>query len=239
MQKIVVGLLLFAGAMPKSWATTYVAIGDSITSGTHAENKAMHGYHFSWATGDQLDANFARQIHADEAYNVSFPGMVSDGLWIDQVNKAEEKRANIVSVLIGANDVCWGLGHRVFGNVEKIVDRLSQNDSVETILVGTLPDLEQVYQVGKSRSYCAIFTNIMCPNYFLRSVEERAKIRQQVKDINKEIAKLPDAFPKVKAVVAIGEQEYGPDDISKVDCFHPTKKAQQRIADAFFEVYNR
>jgi len=239
MGKIVVGLLLFAGAMPKASAFTYVAMGDSITSGTHAENKAMHGYHFSWATGDQLEANFAKQIGASEAYNVSFPGMVSDGLWWQQVDQVEAKEANVVSLLIGANDVCWGLGHRVLDNVRKIVSRLSEKDHVETILVGTLPDLEQVYQVGKTRSYCEVLTNVMCPHYFLQSDTNRAVIRKEVKDLNEELKKIPNEFPKAKVVAAIGEQNYGPDDISTVDCFHPTKKAQQRIADAFFAVYNR
>lgn len=239
MGKIVVGLLLFAGAMPSAFGLTYVAIGDSVTSGTHAENKAMHGYHFSWATGDQLDASFAKQINADEAYNVSFPGMISDGLWLTQVQQAENKKANVVSVLVGANDVCWGLSHRVLTNVTKIVERLSSSDSVDTVMVGTLPDLEQVYQVGKKRPYCAVFTNIMCPNYFLRSDAQRAVIRAEVKRINEEISKLPNTYQKAKVVLAIGEQKYGEDDISKVDCFHPTKKAQQRIADAFFEVYSR
>lgn len=92
------------------------------------------------------------------------------------------------------------------------------------------------YQIGKTRPYCSLF-RVLCPSYFLKNDEaERAQMRQQISNINEEIKKLPADFPKAKVVTQIGEQVYETEDIS-TDCFHPTKKGQQRIADAFAEVW--
>lgn len=231
MGKIFFGLLMCVAATDAS-SFIYVAMGDSITSGTHAENRVMHGYHFSWATGDHLAASFAKQINATEAHNVSFPGMISDGLWW-QVAQVEDKKANIVTLLIGANDVCWGLGSRVYLNVKKIIDHLSNTIYVQKILLGTIPDLEQVYRVAMTRPYCRVITNVMCPHYFVQTDKNRAGIRKEIQKINDRLTALPSQYSKLK-VVPIGDQTYGDEDISTVDCFHPTKKAQQRIADAFF-----
>lgn len=238
MSKLVVGLLLCAATSVDALASTYVAIGDSITSGTHAEPEMKHGFHFSWATGDDVERSFAKQAGFDKVYNVSLPGALSTVMGY-QVAIAEHVEANYVSILAGSNDVCWGLGHKVVGNLRSFIERLSAKEHVEKIFVGTIPDLEQVYQIAKKRSYCFAMTTVMCPNFMARGDDYRAGVLKQIKEINQEIFALEDEYPKVRVVGQLDSQVYGPEDVSVVDCFHPSKIGQQKIADAFAEVFEQ
>lgn len=235
MSKLVVGLLLYVVTSVKALASTYVAIGDSITSGTHAEPDINHGFHYSWATGDKVERSFAKQAGFDAAFNVSLPGALT-GILGYQASFAEHIEANYVSILAGSNDICWGLGHQVVGNLRGLIARLSVKPHVQKILVGTIPDLEQVYQIGKQRPYCQAITTFMCPNFMARGDDYRAGVLRQIKEINQEIIALQEKFPKLRVVGQLDSQIYESEDVSVVDCFHPSKVGQQKIADAFLEV---
>lgn len=237
MWRIVVGLLL-SGALDLevAEASTFVAIGDSITSGTHADHAMQHGFHYSWATGDQIEHNFAKQAGFDAAYNVSLPGALSSIVGY-QVSFAEHVEADYVSLLVGTNDVCWGLGHTVTGNIRRLVDRLEKNPHITGIFLGTIPDLQQVYDVGRESPYCQVTTSVSCPNFMTRDETYRAGVMRQIKEINAQLISLEQEFPKVHVVAQLDTQIYEVEDISTVDCFHPSKIGQQKIADAFFEAW--
>jgi lysophospholipase L1-like esterase len=237
MLRTVVGLLL-SGALDLNiaQASTYVAIGDSITSGTHANPSMQHGFHYSWATGDQIERNFAKQAGFDSAYNVSLPGALSSIVGY-QVSFAEHVEADYVSLLVGTNDVCWGLGHTVTGNIHRLVERLEKNPNIKGIFLGTLPDLQQVYDVGRESPYCQVTTSVSCPNFMARDDAYRAGVMRQIKEINAELIDLEKNFAKLHVITRLDTQVYDVEDISTVDCFHPSKIGQQKIADAFFEAW--
>ena len=236
MSKGVIGLLLCAVFARESKADTFVSIGDSITSGTHAEPDTNHGFHYSWANGDLIERNFASQTGMDVALNISLPGAITEILGY-QVAFAEHVEANYVSILAGSNDMCWGRGHKVLDKIREYVARLSEKPHVKRILVGTIPDLEQVYQIGRLRPYCAAITAVMCPNFFPRPLEYRQGVMKQIKDVNAEIKALEAEFPKLTVIDQLDEQVYLQEDISVVDCFHPSKVGQQKIADAFADAF--
>jgi len=217
-------------------AFTYVALGDSITSGLNSEPWSLLGQ-YSWATGWDLDRPFAKEIGADKYYNVALPGAITEVVDY-QVSFTKLVKADYVTFIAGTNDVCWGLGHLTVNHVRDLIEKLSKQENVKKILVGTLPDLQQVYDLRRESKACEL-TKIFCPNFFLGTEEYRAGVSRQIRDINEAFKRLEYDFPKVLAVDSLNDNVYHQDDISTVDCFHPSKIGQQRIADLFSATFKK
>lgn len=199
----------------------YVAIGDSITTGFAAEPYTID-QRYSWATG--LEESFAVQVEADKSYNLAFPGITAN--LIDyQVEIAKRLKPNVVTILAGANDLCWGMGDKIAPKIKAIVSELE----ADVILVGGLPDFRQVYNLQKPGKAC-ILSKIACHSYFMGDEAFREAIDQQIVEVNNELRDLEGG--KV-LFVDINARDYKRDDISTIDCFHPSARGQQKIADEF------
>lgn len=200
-------------------SVTYLAIGDSITSGF------IVGKSNNWATGSGLES-FAAHLEADKAYNVSFPGLQSSHMRY-QAHLANYAKANVVSILAGANDACWGHASEVPERVAALVEQVAK--TADTIYVGSIPDLAKVYSLASPSWTCGL-AKIECHAYMLGSEEYRSQVDREIAEANNALREL--ASDKV-VFVDIFSEEYTPEDISSVDCFHPSVSGQQKIADSF------
>lgn len=200
---------------------TYLAIGDSITSGF------IVGKNHSWATGSGLES-FAAHLEADKSYNVSFPGLQSSHMGY-QAHLANYAKANVVSILAGANDACWGNASKVPERVARLIEMASE--TADVVYVGSIPDLSKVYSLSQPSWTCGL-AKIECHGYMLGSDEYRSEIDREIVEANHALRELANQSDKV-VFVDIFSEEYTPEDISSVDCFHPSVSGQQKIADSF------
>mgnify|MGYP006283150921 CR=1 FL=1 len=231
MNKLIICLSLMGLSLNAS-AATYVALGDSITSGTNAA-PGVFGNDYSWAVGSKLERTFARALgnRIDKIHALAIPGATAPVL-LAQSLIAEQLHPSFVTIEIGGNDFAWGLGHQVVPYVRQVVERLSAADPKPRIFLATIPDLEQIYQLGQGKLRCQI-THWIAPLFLKASLEKRQAISQAIRDANNEIIALGEDFANVTIVTVVGEGQLTPDDVSEVDCIHPSVKGQQRIADAF------
>lgn len=211
--------------------STYVAIGDSITSGLNSAWFAPIGK-FSFATGWGLERNLASYLNADSVYNVALPGAIS-GYIQYQADFAHHVQADYVSLTIGANDVCWGLSGDVLSNVRRLSRQLLAYTHTKKVLVSSIPDLRQVYNVRRNTPSCQL-PKLFCHGYFIGDEAYRQKVDNDILATNRNLEKLTKELPNL-VYVNISADTYGQQDISDVDCFHPSPVGQQRIADAFIK----
>lgn len=215
-------------------ADVYVAIGDSITAGTNAASLEL-GHEYSWATGKGL-RNFADslQIPEDARHNVAFPGALSHSLaW--QSRAVRYFKASVVSIVIGSNDFAWNQGQYVVSHIEKALATLQQLPHVRHILLGTVPNLEHIYQLGQGRPYCQ-FTHMLAPLFLKATDTRRAAVMQQLVSTNAKIKAMPEVYDKV-TVVDLEAEKFAHEDISRIDCIHPSVQGQQRIAGRFMTAF--
>lgn len=198
-------------------AQTYVAIGDSITTG--------------FAAGVSWTQSFAEQIGADKPKIVAMPGLTT-GLMTYQGHLARYASAEIVTILGGANDVCWGLSDQIPANISRIMDKVP---TAET-LIGNIPNLRNVYNVWRARkSLRCNLAYVGCYRYFAGSEDHRQAVDEKIKLINDQLKSLAETTGAV--YVDLYSEQYTDQDISRVDCFHPSPSGQQKIADKFASAY--
>ena len=219
-----------------SFGFTYVALGDSISAGTNAEEQSLHSP-YAWTVGAKLERNFVRAMGKglERYHNAAVPGSLSAMLHV-QSYVAEWMQARYVSITIGGNDFAWGKGHEVLPNVRKIVERLSAHDYVRRIFISTIPDLEQIYQLGNSDAYCRAF-HVLAPLFLMAPDNQRRDVAAQIHEANDHIKALADEYPKLTVVTAVSDRPYQNGDISHIDCIHPSRQGQQQLADAFIEAF--
>ncbi len=229
-------LAILLSSMPV-YASTYIALGDSITSGTNAESGAK-GQEYSWAVGSKLERTFAKALGSriERAYALSIPGAVSPVLKA-QTLLAAKLKPSYVTIEIGGNDFAWGVGHQVTGDLRWVLTHLTAVEPAPKIFLGTVPDLEQIYQLGQGRWPCRI-THWLAPFFLKASDQRRQEVRDQIRTTNQDIADLAAEFSNVTLVPALSEESLDVEDISSVDCIHPSARGQQRIADAFIRALN-
>lgn len=214
-------------------AKSYVAIGDSITSGL---NSGSPMYKHSWATGWGLERPFFKTLGADEHYNIAVPAATTDLLRF-QGAFAAHVLPSYVSILAGTNDVCWTKPDDILENVERVVRSLAPYTAVQKIFVGSLPDLRQLYELNDGSAICQL-PKIACHRYWMNTDEGRRRMDQDILAVNRNLAKLQVAYSKV-VFVDLAALTYKQEDISQTDCFHPSAKGQQRIADMFSGAFHQ
>jgi lysophospholipase L1-like esterase len=221
-----------------SYGFTYVAMGDSISAGTNAETQSLRS-EYAWVDGPGLERNFIQAMGPglERHYNASVPGALSAMLHV-QSYVVEWMQANYVTITIGGNDFAWGQGHELVPNLRKITQRLSANEYVKRIFVSTVPDLEQIYQLGNSQETCRRL-HVLAPLFLMAPDSQRLKIAAEIHQANEQIVELAREFPKLTVVTTVTDRAYGAADISQVDCIHPSRLGQQNLADGFTQAFLR
>ena len=112
----------------------YVALGDSLTYGMGTENQTES---FPYLLAQKLSGN----ITTVEVVNLGVPGETSAGLLRDQVMEAAKQNPQMITLLIGVNDIHNRVAKDVYQkNLSAIVRILTEKTSAKIYLIN-LPDL--------------------------------------------------------------------------------------------------
>jgi lysophospholipase L1-like esterase len=243
-------------SVSKAGAVPFVmgALGDSITVGFNSsaigENRDL-----SWATG--LDPGVRVRSHAFrlkshysytdlKAHNMAAVGATSADL-AAQTSKLAHHNPKYVTLLLGANDLCRFASEdqtflvqfeeRVDSSVRQMI---SKNPGVHIVISG-VPDIYRLYQLGK-RNGCEFQWNItkMCSR--LLSPSSTDEVRQWIfdgwKSMNLILEEIANRYPENSVYVANPtSEEFSREDISSYDCFHPSARGQNRLAEVTFRAY--
>jgi lysophospholipase L1-like esterase len=222
------------------------ALGDSISVAYDA-TYAGANYDLSWSTGDvaadAVNTHFVRlqAIRPEHvvAYNEAFLGATSYDL-AGQTDELVTAHPDYVTLMIGANDLCnWygthpGQVEGVDARVTRSIDRLVASNPAVKILLVPVPDMRQMYELGKDRE-CRLFWDlfgICSPLLGDRTDAQREDFYARWAALNESYAAIAAARPaNVRFARRVMEGTFDETEISSVDCFHPSLEGQRHLAD--------
>ena len=233
---------------------TVGALGDSISTAFDAK-VVGNNLPYSWTTGisEDIDSHFLhlRRLYSDrqvEAVNVAIPGARTESLAVE-VKRLVPYHPDYVTLEMGANDLCrWTDAHsdaprrayadHMRGAVEAL---LHANPDVRILLVD-IPDTSHLLDLKVSRLCEMLWNNPfhpICPTILGTTIteEQRATFNAHRATLNGELAKIADAYPNnVRLATATADYEFSQDEVSPIDCFHPSVTGQKNWADKTWDV---
>ena len=240
-----------AGGLPFE-AGTIAALGDSMSVAEAACGQNKPCPSASWVTGeDETVDSIARR--AGEAVgavptieNLAFKGATSAEM-AKQAQKAVAVSPDLVTVLIGANDVCRKRSREITppetfrANMTTALTTLSEGAPDATIFVSSIPDLlkffelertdpEAVQRWGSSTSCTSLLYEPESDSE--EALARRANVDTTIDAYNGVLAEICGTLDNcVWDGGALHDFDVTAEDISPVDHFHPSLAGQAKIAD--------
>jgi len=227
------------------------AVGDSLSTAFNAK-RIGNNKHLSWSTGNDVRVNshFRRYaaLHPDshvEAVNAAVP--LSTVHELDrQITKLLKSQPDYVTVAIGANDVCsWNDDYEAelaaFSDElhAQVAALVASKESIKISLM-PVPNLYNVWQVAHTKPFCQIKWDLgICPPLLSRKAndESRAKLMTRVLAANNAMANVAAAFPEsVLFNLDVANASFTSEQISPLDCFHPSIDGLNLIADKTWQL---
>ncbi|MFI6908688.1 GDSL-type esterase/lipase family protein [Nonomuraea sp. NPDC050394] len=245
--------VLVSGSIVAPVPQVMAALGDSITSGFNACGWYVSCTSRSWAAGKDpaVGSHFTRLGMKDGNLNFAVPGSTSADLRA-QVGKAVAAKAEYVTILIGAQDVCAGT-EKTMTPVPVFERRVTESLAAlrtglpgARVFVASIPDLRRLWQAGKDNPIARTFWTLgrICrpmlaaPDSTKRKdVQRRARVRDRVMDFNRVLERACAGYgPNCRSDGgAVFSFPYTLDHISKWDFFHPNAAGQRALADQTFK----
>ena len=252
---VVAAVLLGLGVAPAGPAqaavdrpTRMASLGDSITRGFNACGWFFDCASRSWSTGSDsaVNSHYRRlaAVRSLTAYNDAKTGAKADAL-PGQASSAVSQGARYATVLIGANDACTSSvssmtsvdGFRT--SIRTGLQTLASG-GVTTVFVASVPDIYQLWQVGKSSSsartawaaYGICQSMLKSPTSTQQAdVDRRAQVRQRVVDYNTVLAQ--ECRLDTGCVFdgnAVFSYQFSLGQLTTWDYFHPNTAGQAALA---------
>jgi lysophospholipase L1-like esterase len=228
--------------------SSMVALGDSLTAGYGSCLVLTSCPRNSWATGNgtQVNSHYRRILRdnpaiRDRARNLARPGVGVSAL-SGQVDTATNRRADYVTILIGANDACRG----DMTSVEEFRDQLDRALAAlkrgmprARLLVVSLPDVYRVWEIGRdNRLARAAWRAGVCPNLLrdptsddAADVERRLAFRDRVTAYNRQLRSACADYGSRCRFDDISSFNFELTMLSAIDFFHPNAAGQTELAD--------
>lgn len=210
------------------------ALGDSVTQGVNATSLGSHP-NLSWSTGSDIQSHLKKleeEGYQVEAVNAAVKGASSLALPYQIHNLPYVP--DYVTIMVGANEVCGDGVVDTAGNIRAAIETLKgTNPEVQIVLV-PIPKLLSLYESGVDSRSCRFrwwLFNI-CPTFLGSHLTDELRAANQAK-----VDAINDALVEVAADFGakynrnLGDVNIQPEDISDVDCFHPSITGQQLISD--------
>lgn len=221
-----------------------LVLGDSISQGFNAIHFGATP-EYNWATGSKIHSYQQRleQLGYEvNSKNASIPGAPTSWLGLE-LYLAKSIVPDIALIEIGANDLCNPFNQQdTVWNINWAITRLLEKNLKVQIVLAGIPRLSAVYESKKGSPNCLQHwkTNL-CPAFLSPDLSEADRNANQIKidAANNGLKEIAGHYPaNVRYVKEIGETPIQPEDVSDVDCFHPSPTGQQRLSDAAFAVPN-
>lgn len=247
-------ILLSCPAIAATDAFTIVALGDSITKAFNAEHYFGDSPEASWSTGTKVTAGFESHLERLQklypqkkvsGFNYAVTGAVVRDL-DSQIRKANVKKPDYVTVIIGANDICrWSANYQ--DQLDTFSDTLKKNlDALVTanpkvkVTMSALPDVYRLWQLSKDTASCRKAWSFigLCKGLLASDLSnsQRLAFKERWDHANSNMASIAAQFPQnIRFSDAVANYEFGKDQISPNDCFHPSTKGQSVLAQKTWE----
>jgi lysophospholipase L1-like esterase len=227
------------------------AIGDSLTSGFDSEflgdNRSL-----SWSTGSsaQVFSHAQRLRRAGKhvnTHNLSVPGTKITSL-APQISLMLLGSPDYVTLTLGANDLCAmdaqnseDHQNRFATMLRHELYRIIQRKPSVKILIMPIPNMYNLWEVAIDHGSCQSRWDLtdFCPVLLdsARTPTERQEFVERWRSMNGILAHLAAAFPdNVLFDPTVAESVFTMDDLSELDCFHPSIAGQNLIAEKTWSI---
>jgi lysophospholipase L1-like esterase len=220
------------------------AIGDSISTGFNARNFGDNRG-LSWSTGEAAEVNSHLKRLQGLGYQVTAFNNAQAGAKITElpghIDSVIANGADFVAVTLGANDLCsWPANHgeKLAEFKDKMIkefDRATASRPTVKILLSPVPNLHNLWEVGKANAQCQSrwdLFNICAPLLnSKRTAEERQAFMSRWQDVNAALEEVAEVFPKnilfpKETAATVFELKH----VSTLDCFHPSIAGQNLLS---------
>ncbi|MFI0709670.1 SGNH/GDSL hydrolase family protein [Streptomyces inhibens] len=241
------------------WRTdpgSIAALGDSITVGFDACTVLSDCPEVSWATGtDPKVDSLARRLVAHPAthsWNFAKTGALMSDL-PDQIAAAADRKPELVTILIGANDACR---HDVGTMTPKAAYRADFARSMTylrralphtQVYVAAVPDLLRLWSEGRKNPLGKQVWKLGICGSMLRDPDDltkaaqdrRAKVRDRVQGYNAALAEVCGKDPLCRFDGSVFDYRFTGRQLSTWDWFHPGTGGQKELAELAFRAITR
>ncbi|HSJ49689.1 MAG TPA: GDSL-type esterase/lipase family protein [Actinomycetota bacterium] len=236
---------------------TIAAIGDSITRATNAAG--WYGDHpsLSWSTGfnplDGLSSHYERRIRArpwpwPRELNVAAAGAtIADAP--AQARRVVGRGAEIVTFLLGANDLCAPSPERMTSlgefrsDLETAMAVLADGLPEGRVYVASIPNVHRLWLLYRNDPVASSFWRLgrTCPSMLDPANTPRDRFHVFVRQLafNYVLADVCSAYPRcVFDHYALYGHEFTTAEVSRLDYFHPSLRGQHTIAEITWRAWS-
>ncbi len=239
---------------PPGWDRTprsLAAVGDSITRGFDACSVLSDCPEVSWATGtDKAVKSLAvRLLGAAGAAGSSWNYAVTGARMADlpgQMARAADRRPELVTVMIGANDACRATAGAMtsaedfHASFEDAIETLRESTPKAQVYVSSVPDLKRLWSQGRTSPLGKQVWKLgICPSILAepdaldtKANRRRDRVQDRVKAYNEVLEDVcaKDRYCRFDGG-AVFKYRFGAAQLSKWDWFHPSRNGQARLAE--------
>ncbi|MEO3744611.1 GDSL-type esterase/lipase family protein [Plantactinospora sp. B5E13] len=233
--------------------SSIAALGDSITTGFGSCLTLAACQRNSWATGSssRVDSIYRRLLEANPAIRGNVRNEASNGARVgalaDQAADAVRRKADYVTVLVGANDACRT---RIEDMTEvrtfrESLDRglrvLKEGRPRAQVLVVSIPDLYRLWEIGHDDERAVrAWGNRICPSLLANPTStaevdktRRSTFRARIDAYNKELSAACRAYGSRCRYDggAVHRVRFSLDMVNRLDYFHPNVDGQNKLAE--------
>ncbi|WFB09749.1 SGNH/GDSL hydrolase family protein [Streptomyces sp. LX-29] len=238
--------------------TSIASVGDSITRGFDACSVLSDCPEVSWSTGTEVNSLARRLLPPTtegspaRSWNYAKTGARMADL-PGQLRSAAERRPELVTVLIGANDACRDDVDDMTPVSEFSADFSSSLRELRRTLpktqvyVASVPDLRRLWSEGRGNFLGKQIWKLgICPSMLKDSddtdpeaVARRSRVEDRVRAYNSALKDICGRDPLCRYDAAVHDYRFTTDELSKWDWFHPSKEGQEVLADIAYREITR
>ncbi len=238
-----------AAAPPKQYPDSMAAIGDSITAGVNvARDKVGENPGDSWSVGDAPDDGVTSHYERLLALHPAIQGHAADLAvsgarmrdFARQAQQAVDAKAEYVTVMLGANDVC---GRGNLTPVETFRDEFRAGAAVlkglptpSWVLVVGVPNVTAMWdRYHSDRQVHDVWQALrVCPSVLSDAVNDTGRdlVRQRIDAYNQVLREESAAAGFWFDNASVHDGRIQDVDVGPVDDFHPSLAGQEAIAEA-------
>ena len=238
MKNILIALaFLCASSVVKAESLKMVVIGNSVSQGTNIFGIGIWP-DWNWSSGRKIDSHLMKlereRNMTVEFRNVSIVGATSCLMEKEIYLLGKNFKPDYATIEIGTNDFCLiGFNTDIAGHIKNTVDNLLDKNEQMEIVVSPIPKVTSMYDAIGSKPKCRLLWDIMCPRLLASwmTTEERNQVQKKIDKINDEILRVANQYPQVKFNRDLGHRPIRANEVSEVDCFHPSVLGQQAYSD--------
>lgn len=241
-------------ATPRSGSPSSIAaLGDSITTGFGSCLSLTSCRRNSWSTGDgpRVDSLYRRLLDIDPTLRGHNHNEASAGARVsalpDQAAAAVRDGADLVTVLIGANDACRGQIDQMTpvadfrADLDRALRALKAGRPRARLLVLSIPDLNRLWEVGHTdRLAVRVWSHGVCPALLANAtsnapadIRRRAAFGDRINAYNDQLVAACRAYgSRCRSDGGAAHRvPFGLDLVNPLDFFHPDTDGQRALAD--------